>query len=58
MVLDAIIERLSRSCDFSRDVLTSELKAVSSALRVPHRITMQLCRAAVIGQQVMMYDVI
>jgi glutamyl-tRNA synthetase len=50
-VLEAIRQRLSKTQSFSQSSLTSELKAVSSALDIPHKVTMTTCRAAVIGQQ-------
>lgn len=46
-------EAMSRLSHFSKEGITSALKSVSTALDVPHRNTMQLCRAAIIGQPVL-----
>lgn len=52
IVLEAVRERLTQLRDFTERDLTSDLKGVSATLNVSHKVTMQLCRAAVIGQQV------
>lgn len=52
IVLEAVRERLTQLRDFTERNLTSDLKGVSATLNVSHKVTMQLCRAAVIGQQV------
>lgn len=52
-VMVAVREALSGLCDFSKEEITSALKSVSTTLDVPHRNTMQFCRAAVIGKPVL-----
>ena len=46
-VLEAIREKMTKSEIFSQSSLSSDLKAVSCDLDIPHKITMQICRAAV-----------
>ena len=51
-VLEMVRERLDRSLQFSASSISSDLQAVSDHLAIPHRTTMQLSRAAIIGQPV------
>lgn len=55
-MLEAVRERLTQLRGFTERDLTSDLKGVSADLDISHKVTMQLCRAAVIGQQVMDYS--
>ena len=51
-LLEELSGRLQELTDFSQDCVAKELKGASVTLGVPHGVTMQVCRAAIVGQEV------
>jgi glutamyl/glutaminyl-tRNA synthetase len=50
-LLEELSGRLQELTDFSQDCVAKELKGASATLGVPHGVTMQVCRAAIVGQE-------
>jgi glutamyl/glutaminyl-tRNA synthetase len=50
-LLEELSGKLRELTDFSKDTVARELKGASATLGVPHRVTMQVCRAAIVGQE-------